>query len=197
RVRSLRRTHAHAGAARSAVRFRVAYRWRGHRCARRDDTVAGNYPRCSRGRSGSLEQIDTVEGAGAHVAIVAERVATAAFIVTAFDVDRSGPVLGSLGRLECAFFPLRVPVLDVHLLDRTIEILDFDRAVVVVESYHLEQRATVEAIPVADTGLRSRHRRHLPKIFSAPLRFCASSAIILRLACDALKTLIYDSHERR
>src|SRR4029077_6463063 len=145
----------------------------------------------------SLEQVDTVEGAGAHVAIVVERVAAAAFIVTSFDVDRSGPVLRSLGGLECAFFPLRLPVLDVHLLDRTIEILDFDRAVVVVESYHLEHSTTVEAIPVADTGLRSRHRRHLPKIFSAPLRFCASSAMMLRLACEAFKTLICDSHERR
>ena len=36
-------------------------------------------------------------------------------------------------------------------------------SVVVVESYHLEQCSTVEAIPVADTGLRSRHRRHLPQ----------------------------------
>src|SRR5215469_12571037 len=111
----------------------------------------------------SFEQIDAVERARAHVTVVIERVAAAAFLIAAFDIDRPGPVLGSLGRLERAFLPLRFPVLDVHLLDRTVEILDFDRAIVVVESHHFEQRATVEAVPVADTGLRSRHRRHLPR----------------------------------
>src|SRR6516164_385776 len=85
-------------------------------------------------RGALLEQIDAVERAGAQIAIFTEGVAAAAFLIAAFDVDRSRPVLRGLRGLERAVLPLRLPVLHVHLLDRTIEILDFDGAVVVVES---------------------------------------------------------------
>src|SRR5262249_22918644 len=97
------------------------------------------------GRRASFEQIDAVEpAAGAHIAVLAARGA-APVLVGAFDVHRAGPVLGSFGGLERTVLPLRFPVLDVHLFDRAVEVLDLDGAVVIIEGDYLEQRAAVQA----------------------------------------------------
>src|SRR5207302_11201159 len=90
------------------------------------------------------------------------RLGAGARLVRGPDVDRAAPVLRSFGGLEPTVFPLSVPVLDVHLLDSAVEILDLDGAVIVVECNDFEQRTAVQAIPVADSRLRSRHRRPPP-----------------------------------
>src|ERR1700740_791501 len=88
---------------------------------------------CSRSSGQSLEQIDAVERTGAQVVVLAVAVSAARVVVAALDVDGPGEILGGFGGLERAVFPLRIPVLDVHLLHRAVKVLDLDGAVVVIE----------------------------------------------------------------
>src|SRR5207244_2522252 len=97
------------------------------------------------------------------VTILTPGVRAAALLVDGFDIHRATPVLGSLGCLEHAVLPLSFPVLHVHLLDSAVEVLDVDRAVVVIDGDDLEQLAAAEAIPQADIRMRSRHRTYLLK----------------------------------
>src|SRR5579862_218862 len=90
-----------------------------------------------------FEQVYAIESAGTQIAVFAHRFGTAALIVGVFDVHRAAPVLGSLGRFERAVLPLALPVLDVHLLDGAVEILDLNGAVIVIERDYLEKRTAV------------------------------------------------------
>ena len=93
--------------------------------------------RCSKEFRGIIEKVRASPEPGDDVRKFARDRSPAT--VLRVDVNRAAPVLGCFRGLECAIFPLRLPVLDVHLLDRTVEVLDLDRAVVAIVGDHLEQ----------------------------------------------------------
>src|SRR5690242_19404181 len=104
-----------------------------------------------------LEQVDAVERARAQITILTERLGAAAFHVAALDVHRATPVLRRFGGFQCPIAPLGLPVLEIHLFERAVEVLDIDGTVVFIDGDNLEGFATVETIPIADTRMRSRH----------------------------------------
>src|SRR6185312_11310610 len=167
-------------------------------------------PPPARAAESSFEQIDAVQAAGAQLAIFAGGIGVAR-IALGLDIDGAAPILRRFGRFQRTVVPLGVPVVDVHFLDRAVEVLELDRAVVLIDRHDLEQLTAVESIPLAD----SRMRRHLANLRQCSVLVVSRASVrdaprspatascyawvmrgshergsMLRFTCDAFKTSV-------
>src|SRR6185437_4358399 len=167
-------------------------------------------PPPARAAESSFEQIDAVQAAGAQLAIFAGGIGVAR-IALGLDIDGAAPILRRFGRFQRTVVPLGVPVVDVHFLDRAVEVLQLDRAVVLIDRHDLEQLTAVESIPLADSRMRRRHLANLRQcsvLVASPCvhpgrgpwpRGCQLLCLartsherrsMLRFTCDAFKTSV-------
>src|SRR5436190_3740034 len=118
----------------------------------------------------SLEQVETLELAGALAPIVFLVVSHRAARIVFFgiDIDGAGPVFRWFNFFETAAFVRGLPVFEIHLFNRAIEVLQLDRAIVFIEGDDLERITAQDAVPVADGGFHRIPPNRVAAMLLAP-----------------------------